>query len=94
MAPLRGHLTMLEALIAMPRNVLVLFAIPLFGQDHLPQSRLLQAVDGGDKGAVLGFLRVLDVRKYIEEVLSAFRDGFFWVFHVGNQVTEPPFDVP
>ena len=35
MAPLRGHLTGLETLIAMARNVLVLFAIPLLGQDHI-----------------------------------------------------------
>ena len=94
MAPLRGDLTGLEALIAMPRNVLILFAIPLLGQDHLAERRLLQAIDSGDKGAVLGFLRVLDVRKYVEEVLGAFRYGFLRVLHIGDQVTEPPFDVP
>ena len=73
MAPLRGDFSWLETLIAMPGDIVVLFAVPLLGQDHLPQSRLLQAVDGGDERAIRGFLRVLDVRKYIEKVLSAFR---------------------
>ena len=35
MAPLRGDLPRFEALIAVPRDVLVLFAVPLLGQDHL-----------------------------------------------------------
>ena len=94
MAPLRGDFSRLEALIAMPGDVVVLFAVPLFGQDHLPQSRLLQAVDGGDKGAVLGFLRVLDVRKHIEEIFGAPGDSFLRVLHVGDQVAETAFDVP
>ena len=94
MAPLRGDFSRLEALIAMPRNVLILFAVPLLGQDHLPQSRLLQAVDSGDKRAVRSFLRVLDVRKHIEEVFGAFRDSFLRVFYIGNQVSEVALDVP
>ena len=61
MAPLRGDFAGFEALVAVPRDVLVLLAVPLFGQDHLPKRRLLQAVDGGNKRAVCGFLLVLDV---------------------------------
>ena len=68
--------------------------LPLLGQDHLTECRLLQAVDGGDKGAVLGFLRVLDVRKYIKKILDAFGDGFLRVLHVGDQVAEPALDMP
>ncbi len=48
-APLRGNFSRFEALIAMPGDIVVLFAIPLFCQDHLLQSRLLQAVDGGNE---------------------------------------------
>ena len=94
MAPLWGDLPRFEALIAVPRDVLVLFAVPLFGQDHLPQGRLLQAVDRGDKRAVLGFLRVLDVRKYIKKILGALGYGFLRVLHVGDQVSEIALDVP
>ena len=94
MAPLWGHLSRFETLIAMPRDVLVLLAIPLLGQDHLTEHRLLQAVDDGDKRAVRGFLWVLDVRKYVEEVLGALGDGFLRVFHIGDQVAEAALDVP
>ena len=41
MAPLRGDLPRLETLIAVPGDVVVLLAVPLFGQDHLTQGRLL-----------------------------------------------------
>ena len=94
MAPLRGDFSWLEALIAMPCDIFILLAVPLLGQDHLTERRLLQAVDGGDKGAVLGFLRVLDVRKYVEKILGAFRDGFLRVLHIGDQVAEIAFNVP
>ena len=94
MAPLWGHLSWLEALVAVPSDALILFAVPPLGQDHLMERRLLQAVDGGDKGAVRRFLRILDVRKYIEEVLGAFGDSFLRVFHVGDQVAEIAFNVP
>ena len=94
MAPLRGDFSRFEALVPMPGDVVVLLAVLLFGQDHLLEGRLLQAVEGGDKGAVRGFLRVLDIRKHIEEVLGALGDGFRRVFHIGDQVAEPSFDVP
>ena len=94
MAPLRGHLTGLETLIAVPCDIFILLAIPLLGQDHLTERRLLQAVDSGDKGAVRSFLRVLDVRKYIKKILDAFGDGFLRVLHVGDQVAEPALDMP
>ena len=94
MAPLRGDFTRLETLIAMPCDILVLFAISLLGQDHLSERRLLQAVDGGDKGAVRGFLWVLDVRKHIEKIFGALGYSFLRVLNVGDQVTEPTLDVP
>ena len=94
MAPLRGDFTRLETLIAVPCDILVLFAISLLGQDHLSERRLLQAVDSGDKGTVCGFLWVLDVRKHIEEILGALGDGFLRVLNVSDQVAEPSLDVP
>ena len=93
-APLRGNFSRFEALIAVPGDIVVLLAVPSFGQNHLLECRLPQTVDGGDKGAVRSFLRVLDVRKDIEKVLSAFGNGFLRVFNVGDQVTEPTLDVP
>ena len=83
-APLRGDFPRFEALIAMPGDVLVLFAISLFRQNHLTQGRLFQTVDGGDKGAVRSFLRVLDVRKYIEKILGSFGYSFLRVLNVGD----------
>ena len=94
MAPLWGDLPRLEALIAVPGDIVILLAVPLLGQDHLLQSRLLQAVDSGDIRAVCGFLWVLDVRKYIEKVLGALGYSFLRVLNVVDQVTEPTLDVP
>ena len=67
MAPLRGDFSRFEALVPMPGDVVVLLAVLLFGQDHLLEGRLLQAVEGGDKGAVRGFLRVLDIRNTLKK---------------------------
>ena len=47
MAPLRGDFSRFEALVPMPGDVVVLLAVLLFGQDHLLEGRLLQAVDDG-----------------------------------------------
>ena len=94
LAPFRGNFSRFEALIAVPGDIVVLLAVPLFGQDHLTQGCLFQAVDSGDKRAVCGFLRILDVRKHIKEIFGALGHGFLRVFHIGDQVTEPPLDVP
>ena len=94
MAPFRGDFPRLEALIAVPGDIVVLLAISLFRQNHLLKRRLFQAVDSGDIGAIRCFLWVLDVRKYVEKVLGALGYGFLRVFNVGDQVTEPPLDVP
>ena len=62
MAPLRGHLTGLETLIAMARNVLVLFAIPLLGQDHICRKAVC-------------FRQLIEVTKEPSAVLRVFHAG-------------------
>ncbi len=41
MAPLWGDFSRFEALIAVPCDIVILLAVPLLGQDHLTERRLL-----------------------------------------------------
>ena len=66
---LRCDLLRLEALVAVPSNISIRLAVAFLGEDHLPQRRFLQAVDGGDILALLRGLRALDIGKHIIEVL-------------------------
>lgn len=45
---LRHDLLRLEALVAVPSDIAVSLTVTLLGQNHLPQSGFLQAVEGGD----------------------------------------------
>ena len=62
---LRRDLLRLKALISMPSDIAVRLSVTLLGEDHLPQRRFLQAVDGGDILALLRGLRALDIGKHI-----------------------------
>ena len=66
---LRCDLLRLEALIPVPSDIAVRLAVTLLGEDHLPQRRFLQTVDGGDILALLCGLRALDIGEHIVEVL-------------------------
>ena len=66
---LRRDLLRLEALVAVPSDIAVSLTVTLLGQNHLPQSGFLQAVEGGDILALLRSLRALDIGNHIIEVL-------------------------
>ena len=66
---LRCDLLRLEALVAVPSDVAVRLSVTLLGEDHLPQSSFLQAVEGGDILALLCGFRALDIGEHIIEVL-------------------------
>ena len=93
---LRRDLLRLEALIPVPSDIAVHLAITLLGEDHLPQRRFLQAVDGGDILPLLRGLRALDIGKHIIEVLQLrrFRRRLFRVLHIVDEVFQTAFDVP
>ena len=93
---LRRDLLRLEALITVPSDIAVRLAVALLGEDHLPQCRFLQAVDGGDILALLRGLRALDIGEHIVEVLQlrGFRLRLFGVLHIIDEVLQAAFDVP
>ena len=62
---LRCDLLRLEALVAVPSDVAIRLSVTLLGEDHLPQSSFLQAVEGGDILALLCGLRAPDIGKHI-----------------------------
>ena len=66
---LRCDLLRLEALIPMPSDIAVCLTVTLLGEDHLPQRRFFQTIDGGDILTLLRGLRALDIGKHIIEVL-------------------------
>ena len=93
---LRRDLLRLEALIPVPSDIAIRLAVALLGEDHLPQRRFLQAVDGGDILALLRGLRALDIGERIIEVLQRrrFHRRLFRVLHIVNKVFQAAFDVP
>ena len=83
MAPFRGNFPRFEALIAMPGDIVVLFAVSLFRQNHLLKRRLLQAVDGGDTSLWHIKGRLSDLIAYVENPEKTVPKGtedFFNVF--------------
>lgn len=93
---LRHDLLRLEALVAVPSDIAVSLTVTLLGQNHLPQSGFLQAVEGGDILTLLCGLRALDIGKHIVEVLQLrhFRCRLFRVLHIIDEVFQTAFDVP
>ena len=93
---LRRDLLRLKALISVPGDIAVRLAVALLGEDHLPQSSFLQAVEGGDILALLRSLRALDIGKHIVEVLQLrrFRCRLFRVLHIIDEVLQAAFNVP
>ena len=85
---LRCDLLRLEALIPVPSDIAVRFSVTLLGEDHLPQRRFFQTVDGGDILALLRGLRALDIGKHIIEVLQLryFRLRLFGIFYIVDEV--------
>ena len=57
-ALIRRDLAGFEALIPVPRNIVVVLAVFLFRQDHLPEGNILLTVDCGDILPAFGFDRV------------------------------------
>ena len=93
---LRHDLLWFETLIPVPSDIAVRLTVTLLGEDHLPQRRFLQAVDGGDILALLRGLRTLDIGKHIIEVLQlrCFRCRLFRVLHIIDEVLQAAFNVP
>ena len=80
----------------MPSNVAVRLAVAFLGEDHLPQSSFLQAVEGGDILALLRSLRALDIGEHIVKVLQlrCFRLRLFGIFYIVDEVFQPTLDMP
>ena len=93
---LRCEFLRFEALIPVPSDIAVGLSVALLGQNHLPQSSFLQAVEGGDILALLRSLRALDIGKHIIEVLQlrCFRLRLFGVFYIVDEVFQPTLDMP
>ena len=93
---LRRDLLRLEALIPVPSDIAVGLSVALLGEDHLPQSSFLQAVEGGDILALLRSLRALDIGEHIIEVLQlwGFRRRLFRILHIIDEVLQAAFNVP
>ena len=88
-----GDFSDLEALIPMPSDIIIVFSVLLFGQDHLLQSNLFPAVDGVQI-LIGGFIRAADVFKDIEEILRSFRHSLFRVLYIIYEIPKPSFDMP
>ena len=82
----RRNFSRLEALVAVPRNITVLLAVTLFGENHLLQGNVFLAVDGGNELAVRCFIRILGVREHIEEILQSGLHRLFRIFHIIHQI--------
>jgi len=93
---LRRDLLRLKALISVPGDIAVRLAVALLGEDHLPQRRFFQTIDGGDILTLLRGFRALDIGKHIIEVLQLrrFRCRLFRVLHIVDKVLQAAFDVP
>ena len=83
-ALLRRHLSRFEALVSVPCDIAVVLAELLLGQDHLLQSDLLDAVDGGDIFAMVSLVRVLGIGKDIKKILHRRINRFCRIFHIFN----------
>ena len=62
---LRCDLLRFETLIPVPSDIAIRLAVAFLGEDHLPQRRFFQAVEGGDILALLRSLRALDIGEHI-----------------------------
>ena len=93
---LRRDLLRLEALIPMPSDIAVSLTVTLLGQNHLPQRRFFQAVEGGDILALLRGLRAPHIGKHIVQVLQfrRFRLRLFGILYIVDEVFQTAFDVP
>ena len=86
MALFRRDLSRLEALVAVPRNITVLLAVALFGENHLLQGNVFLAVDSGNELAARCLVWIPGAGKHIEEILQSWLDCFLWIFHIIHQV--------
>ena len=84
----------LEALVAVPRNITVLLAVTLFGENHLLQGNVFLAVDGGNELAARCLVWILSVGKHVEEALQFRPHRLFRVFHIIYQIFQSSLDMP
>ena len=94
MALFRRDLSRLEALVAVPRNITVLLAVALFGENHLLQGNAFLAVDGSNKLAACCLVWILGVGKHIEEILQSWLHRLFRILHIVHQIFQPSLDMP
>ena len=93
-ALLRGDLSGLEALIAVPCDIAIVFAKLLLSQDHLLQSDFLDAVDSGDIFTHISFIGILGIGKDIDKILHGRINRLCRIFYIFNQIPEPALNVP
>ena len=93
MSQIRRHLAYLEALIPVPRNILVILSVLPLGEDHLLQGDLFSAVDGVHI-LLGGFIGTADVIEDMEEILRSLRYRLIRILHIVDEISEFALDMP